>query len=513
MPYSNVPPAMQDKMEKCVTKVMAQGKLKENAIAICHASIVGKGKEINYRKLIISDKAITDAPNLRGDDARTCWNCQYFQSLPDTRMQENMADMSAMMGDGNAIMPASGRGICTQFDFETDSEWVCDAWEEIPPQSVAVMKQADGVYRWILFSTSAYQDNDGEIVSQKAQEQDIAAMQKLGDYGTLDWWHWFRLDGKWVKAKELTAETAPRAKPLRLGVCDFAAMHGRVRIESGTFDDPKLGEYLAPRAKELGASISFFHPASEPDREGVYKNIATFSGALLPGAIASNQLTRLYVAKENDTVFDEQIKKLIEKLGGDEKAKQKAEEILAAAAGADNTAQAAGIAAKEVAPPESTAKEMSRTDMKSEMMGMMEKMSDEEMKSAMDKMKGVMSKETKTEFVGDMTPGEFETHLTAAVEKFLTPAIKEIGAQVAKLNDAQVITAKESSDKLAAAIKGAQDMQTDLAARLAALEGLAPRAYSPTKDPKTIVAKEIVDALKPKGDKQADAALATWLAS
>ncbi len=502
MPYKNFPKYIpQAKIEKCVNGVMQSGKSKESAIAICYASMI-KGKEINYRKLeIVTDKAITDAPNLRGDDQRHCANCKYFQWLPTVEMH---------VSDG--AMAYADTGICSQFDFETAQEWICDAWEEIP-QSVAVMKQADGAYRWILFSTSAYQDNDGEIVSQKAQEQDIAAMQKLGDYGTLDWWHWFRLDGKWVKAKELTAETAPRAKPLRLGVCDFAAMHGRVRIESGTFDDPKLGEYLAPRAKELGASISFFHPASEPDREGVYKNIATFSRALLPRANASNQLTRLYVAKENDTVFDEQIKKLIEKLGGDEKAKQKAEEILAAAAGADNTAQAAGIAAKEVAPPESTAKEMSRTDMKSEMMGMMEKMSDEEMKSAMDKMKGVMSKETKTEFVGDMTPGEFETHLTAAVEKFLTPAIKEIGAQVAKLNDAQVITAKESSDKLAAAIKGAQDMQTDLAARLAALEGLAPRAYSPTKDPKTIVAKEIVDALKPKGDKQADAALATWLAS
>jgi hypothetical protein len=44
MPYSNVPEELQDKMERCVQKVMADGKEKENAIAICFDAVVGKGK-------------------------------------------------------------------------------------------------------------------------------------------------------------------------------------------------------------------------------------------------------------------------------------------------------------------------------------------------------------------------------------------------------------------------------------------------------------------------------------
>jgi len=41
MPYSGVPRALWPKMERCVEKVMSQGKDKHAAIAICHKSVVG----------------------------------------------------------------------------------------------------------------------------------------------------------------------------------------------------------------------------------------------------------------------------------------------------------------------------------------------------------------------------------------------------------------------------------------------------------------------------------------
>ncbi len=43
MPFSNVPEDKQEAMERCVKKVMGDGKDKEAAIAICHKSVVGKG--------------------------------------------------------------------------------------------------------------------------------------------------------------------------------------------------------------------------------------------------------------------------------------------------------------------------------------------------------------------------------------------------------------------------------------------------------------------------------------
>lgn len=43
MPYSNVPAGLTSKMERCVEKVMAGGKDKKAAIAICYKQVVGDG--------------------------------------------------------------------------------------------------------------------------------------------------------------------------------------------------------------------------------------------------------------------------------------------------------------------------------------------------------------------------------------------------------------------------------------------------------------------------------------
>ena len=42
MPYNNLPESMWGKMDDCVKSVMADGKSKENAIAICYSSMMGK---------------------------------------------------------------------------------------------------------------------------------------------------------------------------------------------------------------------------------------------------------------------------------------------------------------------------------------------------------------------------------------------------------------------------------------------------------------------------------------
>lgn len=402
-------------------------------------------KEIHYCH---TTKSIMDAPNLRAEDAQACFNCRYYQLV-------DSPSVPMMMND-----TPDGEGICTQYDFLTDADWTCDGWEAIPPEMMT-MKQADGHYRWVGFSSSSYQDNDKEIVSQKALEQDAERMNATSDFGTLDWWH----------------------TPIVLGKCDTSFMHGHISIESGTFDDDWIGEQFA-NMKELGMSRTFYNPANEPDAQGVYHNIKTFSRAILPAERASNRLTLIEVsAKENKMSVVDKAKELAKRLGGTPEAEKKVDELLKSAEQVDQAAQAANLQQKETAAPVAPEVKPETRDA-----------------------------EPKAWFVGDMTPDEFDARLQKAVDKFLTPAIKEIGEQVAKLNEAQAVTAKEQGDKLAAQIKSNQEMQTELAARLAALEGLKPRGYRPTEDSGNITDKETVKAKTPKGDKQAEDNLSAWLA-
>lgn len=173
-------------------------------------------------------------------------------------------------------------------------------------------------------------------------------------------------------------------------------------------------------------------------------------------------------------MFEDKIKRLKEILGGDLEAEKKVDALLVAAEQTDKAAQVAGLTAKETQPP-------------------------------------AAPEEKKAWFVADMTPDEFDARLQSAVEKFLTPAVKEIGVHIAALNETQVKTAKERDDKIIAQIQTAQEMQTALNARLAALEGLTPRAYRATQDPNTQTTKEAADAKTPKGNSQAQESLAGWL--
>ena len=144
-----------------------------------------------------------------------------------------------------------------------------------------VMKQADGTWRWVALSSNAYEDTDGEIVSRKALAQDVEFSEVLGDYGTLDWWH---------------------IPALALGVCDFRALHGNVLIESGTFNDARVGEAVSHKANDLQVSLTFYHPHDEPDAQGVFNNIRTTARALLPRGRAANLLTAVpaVTGKESD---------------------------------------------------------------------------------------------------------------------------------------------------------------------------------------------------------------------
>ena len=141
---------------------------------------------------------------------------------------------------------------------------------------VSVFKDLAGNWRWVLFSSTAYRDLEGEIVSRKSIMNDINRSEKDGDFGPLRWWHMPGVD---------------------IGDCDWRALHGTVLLESGTFRDPQVAKAVKANAKSLQCSIGFYHPPSEPDGEGVFHNIRTYERSLVPAGRAANPFTKLFVGR------------------------------------------------------------------------------------------------------------------------------------------------------------------------------------------------------------------------
>ncbi len=162
--------------------------------------------------------------------------------------------------------------------------------DNAPQQSFNVFKDANGRWRWVAISSTAYQDRDGEIVSTKALANDVARADADGKYGPLRWWHVGQPD-------PLNAD-APWGKGVDLGWCDFNAMSGRALIESGTFVSEAIGAAVAAKAADLGLSIGFSHPLGQPDAERVFHDIRRFERSLAPKERVSNPFTTLTVSKE-----------------------------------------------------------------------------------------------------------------------------------------------------------------------------------------------------------------------
>ncbi len=180
------------------------------------------------------------------------------------------------------------------------------------------------MHRWVAVSSSAYRDRDGEIVSTKALEDDVARADADGNYGPLRWWH---------------------VKGLDIGTCDFNAMHGRMLVESGTFNDERVAAAIKEHAHELAVSIGFNHSHNEPDADGVFNTIRRFERSFLPRNRESNLFTTLgavmkevTMTKDKETVFTE--------LVGDDVAK----DLITKADTTQKAADEAAVAFKEFPP-------------------------------------------------------------------------------------------------------------------------------------------------------------------
>ena len=380
MPYRNVPDDLQDKMESCVNDLKGQGKDEESAISICYASVVegkaagdtpnatpahgpgglmsmpGQGKpkkkkaageSLGQQLMRISggfEKQFSTpgqfnawAVEVYPDyvigcfyDSSSAGTASYFK-VPYTldangdptfamrdewiivereerwvektkaRVKEQTQTLATKVFEAilRSLKAGARHSKADAEDMQTLHDIAVRQGAMCPTEKVGffVKKQADGSYRWTLLSSSSFEDRDKEVVSQKALVKDVARADKDGDYGPLFWWH------------------LPEAE---LGTTDFNAMEGRVLVESGLFHNKQVGEKVAEHADELGVSIGFYHPESEPDADGVFHNIRRFERSLLPLDVASNTLTAVPLVVKETSMDDKKKERLLELLGGDE---------------------------------------------------------------------------------------------------------------------------------------------------------------------------------------------------
>lgn len=163
--------------------------------------------------------------------------------------------------------------------------------EETPSLFLSSKELKDSPYDWVLITSSAYRDRDGQIVSLAAHQKDIARMEQTGDYGTLDWWHLHPVAFQYLENPREVAKLplSIQQKGVILGDCTLSAMYNKLRIEAGTYRSKEIKDVMDAHAKELSASLLFLHPRMiEPDINGVYHNIATISRAIMPNDKVSN---------------------------------------------------------------------------------------------------------------------------------------------------------------------------------------------------------------------------------
>lgn len=212
------------------------------------------------------------------------------------------------------------------------------SWDESkewkPEEEFLITKDAQGKYRYVLITSSAFEDRDGEIVSQKALAQDVERMTETGDYGEGLWWH---CDG------DLHGNEKEARPFIPLASCDFVAMHGRLRLDSGEFYDDAVGKAFAEHQDEISSSISFYHPADEPI-DGVYEHIRTKERSFLPKGKESNLLTKLLVWSGRKDMDKERVAKLKELLGDE----TLVDSLLAQADKREKAAEDAGLTSKEM---------------------------------------------------------------------------------------------------------------------------------------------------------------------
>lgn len=389
------------------------------------------------------------------------------------------------------------------------------------PGGLTVFKEKDSNrYRWVMLSSNAYRDRDGQIVSEKALRSDVERADADGDYGPLRWWHVPGLD---------------------IGTCDFNMMHGRVLIESGTFFDAETAKAMMAAANSLSGSIAFRHPLSEPDKEGVFHTIRRKERSLLPKGKESNPFVSLVEITGDDsmTTIKEKISKFMSLIGDADGEKTQA--ILSHAESTEKMAQELGAAFKEAgfdnisedtatvlaemiaADTDKAKKKPAAKAEEAESEDMEEDEEDEDSEGGEEMVEKLMTgkKEAEAEdedpyagreYVGDMSPDEFAGFMAEslqrtvgdrldAIENRLGAAEKDAGT-VARLQ-AKIDQLETEKAQMEARLSGQGRALKELGADLPpALRGFM-MGLGASQDESTIISKEKAASMGPAADPEA----------
>jgi hypothetical protein len=151
------------------------------------------------------------------------------------------------------------------------------------PPTLFTIKQVDGRYRWVDITSTAFLDQDEEIVSRSALEK--VAQKASGDLGPLRFWH---IDG------------------LDVGSCDTRLYDGVCLIESGLWQDDPLStamrKAVEDRPEDWAISCGFYSLQDEIPAEPingvrvkrVFHEIDLVERSLLPREYSSNRFTCIH---------------------------------------------------------------------------------------------------------------------------------------------------------------------------------------------------------------------------
>ena len=342
--------------------------------------------------------------------------------------------------------------------------------------NLAIFKQNDGKLRWIITSSNAFEDREGEILSYKSLAEDCDRCDRTGDYGPLRFWH-MGVPGSGVD----------------IGTCDFNAMSGHTLVESGTFKDDFIGQKIKEHQDDYAASLGFLYPITEPDSDGVYHHVRKFERSVLRNERAANPYTAITVHKENSmATLDEKWKEFVALIGDEGKAKeyvtglaQKEQEIVKD--GVRYKAVADGVAAKKPGspfggPPAATAAAEPKAPAPAE--GLWPEGSTEEEAGESPDEATAEGDETGASgpSIADMTIGELQEALATMLAQLILSGTKELSNRIAAMEQAGVKTKELADQRL-----------LDLNDRLKELEGDAPQrpGFRASAAPETVARKEL----------------------
>jgi hypothetical protein len=150
--------------------------------------------------------------------------------------------------------------------------------------SIKSFKGADGRWRWISMSGSAFEDRDEEIVSRASLAAGVALGDETGERGPLRLYH--------VR------------KGADVGACEMQALAGCFLVETGTWDDTELAAaartWVDNHQDVAGVSIGFTYSMAEVEENVYVGPIKIIERSLLNVNDAACPWTLLLNAGEGD---------------------------------------------------------------------------------------------------------------------------------------------------------------------------------------------------------------------